>query len=44
MRGAGNAGEGVRGVGEVRGGAGEYEGKRGDVGKRGRARKMRGKM
>ena len=28
----------------VRGGAGEYEGKRGDVGKRGRARKKRGKM
>lgn len=25
----------------VRGGAGEYEGKRGDVGKRGRARKLR---
>lgn len=41
---------GWRGCGEpemrerVRGGAGEYEGKRGDVGKRGRARKKRGKM
>ena len=37
-------GKGVRGVGEVRGGAGEYEGKRGDVGKRGRTRKKRRKM
>lgn len=43
-RGGGNAGEDVTVAGEVRGGAGEYEGKRGDVGKRGRARKKRRKM
>lgn len=42
--GGGNAGEDVTVAGEVRGGAGEYEGKRGDVGKRGRARKKRRKM
>lgn len=43
-RGCGNGREGTRGCGGIRGGAGEYEGKLGDVGKRGRARKKRGKM
>lgn len=43
-KGCGNGREGTRGCGGMRGGAGEYEGKLGDVGKRGRARKKRRKM
>lgn len=43
-KGAGTGERGTRGCGGIRGGAGEHEGKWGDVGKRGRARKKRGKM
>lgn len=42
-RGCGNGREGTRGCGGMRGRSGEYEGKWGDVGKRGRARKKRGR-